>query len=280
VNRVDARTARLFVGFAALLGVLLALVALASSESGAPQDRADGPLAPGAATWLYAVFVVVGLLAVPLFVYVYTREVPHSPERRRRARLMPLVLVALATALLVLAVRSPDGFGEVVRRLRLDRDPREGVDGAVRRPPSLELFPFMVVSSAVLAGAAALAAHRLLLRRPARTRPTLPEELSQALDDSLDDLRAEPDARLAVVRAYARMEATLERFGVPRREAEAPFEYVGRMLLELDVRPEPVHELAGLFERARFSRHEIGPELKDDAIGALESIRDDLRGTA
>jgi hypothetical protein len=267
----------LLVGFAALLGVLLALVALASSESGGPQDRADGPLAPGVASWLYAVFVVVGLLALPLVVYVYTREVPHSPERRRRARLMPLVLVALATALLVVAVRSPDGFGEVVRRLRLDRDPREGMDGAIRPPPSLELFPFMVISSAVLAGAAALAAHRLL-RRPARARPTLPEELSQALDESLDDLRAEPDARVAVVRAYARMEATLERFGVPRREAEAPFEYVGRVLLELDVRASPVEDLAALFERARFSRHEIGPELKDEAIGALESIRDDLRG--
>ena len=279
MNRVDARAARLFVGFAALLGVLLALVALASSGSGGAEDRADGPLAPGVASWFYAVFLVLGLLAVPLVVYVYTREVPYTPERRRRARLMPLILVALATALLVLAMRSPDGFGEVVRRLRLDRDPREGMDAAVRRPPSPELFPFMVVSSAVLAGAALLAANRLL-RRPALSRPTLPEELSQALDESLDDLRAEPDPRVAVVRAYARMEATLERFGVPRREAEAPFEYVGRVLLELDVRPEPVHGLAGLFEVARFSRHEIGPELKDEAIGALEAIRDDLRGVA
>ena len=280
MNRVDARTARLFVGFAALLGVLLALVALASGgSSAAQQDRGNGPLAPGAATWLYAVFVVVGLLAVPLFIYVYTREVPHSAERRRRARLMPLVLVAVALALLVLAVRSPDGFGEVIRRLRLDRDPRDGMDAAVRRPPALEIFPFMVVSSAVLAGAAALAAHRLL-RRPAHARLTLPEELSQALDESLDDLRAEPDPRVAVVRAYARMEATLERFGCARREAEAPFEYVGRMLLELEVRPEPVRGLAESFEEARFSRHEIGPELKERAIGSLESIRDDLREDA
>jgi Domain of unknown function (DUF4129) len=273
VNRVDAR---LFVGFAAVLGVLLALVALASSESGAQHDRSGGPLAPGVASWFYAVFVVLGLLAVPLLIYVYTREVPHSPARRRRARLMPFVLVALAVALLILAVRSPDSFAEAMRRLRLDRDPREGMDRAVRQPPELEMFPFMVVTSAVLAGAAALAAHRLL-RRPL-ARPSLSEELSQALDESLDDLRAEPDARVAVVRAYARMEATLERFGVPRREAEAPFEYVGRVLIELDVRPEPVEGLAGLFEVARFSHHEIGPELKEEAIGALESIRDELRG--
>ncbi|MGF7473648.1 hypothetical protein WFJ45_23100, partial [Salmonella enterica subsp. enterica serovar Minnesota] len=50
---------------------------------------------------------------------------------------------------------------------------------------------FMVVTSAVLAGAAALAAHRLL-RKPL-VRPSLSEELSQALDESLDDLRAVRD---------------------------------------------------------------------------------------
>jgi Domain of unknown function (DUF4129) len=276
VSRLDARTARLFVGFAALFGVLLALVAVASSDSGAPRDHRDAPLAPGAATWLYAVFVVVGLLAVPLVVYVYAREVPHSLQRRRRARLLPFVLVAVAAALLVFALRSPEGFAEVVNRLRLNRDPRDGMDAAVRPPPAVDLFPFMVVSSAVLAGAAALAAHRLL-RRPA-ARATLPEELSQALDESLDDLRAEPDPRVAVVRAYARMEATLERFGVPRHEAEAPFEYVGRVLVELEVGAAPVRRLAELFEEARFSRHEIGDGSKERAIGALESIRDELRG--
>lgn len=278
MNRLDARTARLFVGFAALFGVLLALVALASAGAGAGEDRGDRPLAPGASTWLYAVFVVVGLLAVPLVVYVYTREVPQSARRRRRARLLPFVLVAIAAAVLVIAVRDPDGFAEVMTRLRLNRDPRNGMDEAVRRPPSLELFPFMVVSSVVLAGAAALAAHRLL-RRPVAGQ-TLTEELSQALDESLDDIRAESDPRRAVVRAYARLEAILERSGVPRHEADAPFEYVGRVLLELDVSEAPVTRLAALFERARFSRHEIGAELKDEAIGALESIRDELRALA
>ena len=276
MNRLDARTARLFVAFAALFGVLLAVVAVASSASDV-ESGADEPVATGAASWLLAVFVVLGLLAVPLLAYVYAREVPQSTQRRRRARMLPLVLVAAAAAILIVALRSPDELAEVVERLRLNRDPRGGVDPAAARPP-LELFPFMVVSSAVLAAGALLAAHRLL-RRPG-PRPTLPEELSHALDESLDDLRAEPDPRVAVVRAYARMEATLDRCGVPRHEAEAPFEYVGRILLELDVRGEPVHALAGLYERARFSRHEIGAELKAEAIRALESIRDDLAAAA
>jgi hypothetical protein len=278
VTGQDARTARLLVGFAALLGVLLAVVALASGGA-SPDPARDGPAAPGAVSWLYAVFVVAGVLALPLFLYVYTREVPYSQARRRRARLLPFLLVGVAMALLVIAVRSPDSFAEAVSRLRLTPD--EGRDGeaAARRPPPLELFPLMVVSSAVLAGAAALAVHRLVRRAAAPSRP-LPEALSEALDESLDDLRAEPDPRLAVVRAYARMEAALDRCGVPRHEAEAPLEYVARVLLELEVRPAPVHALTALFERARFSRHEIVPEMKAEAIGALETIRDELRGLA
>ena len=271
----DARTARLLVGFAALLGVLLGVVALASVSAG-PDGGRDDPAAPGAVSWLYAVFVVAGALALPLFAYVFAREVPYSHERRRRARLLPFVLLAGALALVAIAARSPEGFAEVVERLTLVRDEGARTDVSVRRPPPLELFPLVVVSSAVLAGAAALAVHRLV-RGPGAPARTLPEALAEALDESLDDLRAEPDPRLAVVRAYARMETALERCGVPRHEAEAPLEYVARVLLQLEVRPGPVHELTALFERARFSRHEIGPEMKEEAIGALETIRDELK---
>jgi hypothetical protein len=278
VTGQDARTARLLVGFAAVLGVLLALVALAS-RGATPDGGRDGPLAPGAVSWLYAVFVVAGALALPLFAYIYTREVPYSEHRRRRARMMPFLLVGVATALLVIAVRSPDSFAEAVSRLRLTPDDDTNTGADARQPPPLELFPLMVVSSAVLAGAAALAVHRLV-RKPRAPGRTLPEALAETLDESLDDLRAEPDPRLAVVRAWARMETALERCGVPRHEAEAPLEYVARVLLQLEVRPGPVHELTALFERARFSRHEIGPDTKEEAIAALETIRDELRGLA
>ena len=53
-----------------------------------------------------------------------------------------------------------------------------------------------------------------------------------ALDESLDDLRNDPDLRRAIVAAYARMEHALARAGLPRQPAEAPFEYVERALGE------------------------------------------------
>ena len=49
------------------------------------------------------------------------------------------------------------------------------------------------------------------------------------------------------------------------------------MLAELSVRPPAAVRLTDLFERAKFSQHAVGPEMKEQAIGALETVRDDLR---
>jgi len=96
------------------------------------------------------------------------------------------------------------------------------------------------------------------------------------VDESLDDLRAEPDPRRAVIAAYARLERVLAGYRLPRRPAEAPLEYLARMLDDLSVRPEAARRLTNLFERAKFSQHAVGPEMKDEAIDALETVRDDL----
>ena len=49
------------------------------------------------------------------------------------------------------------------------------------------------------------------------------------------------------------------------------------MLAELSVREVAAVRLTELFERAKFSQHAVGPEMKEQAIGdALETVRDDL----
>jgi hypothetical protein len=83
-----------------------------------------------------------------------------------------------------------------------------------------------------------------------------------------------------VIAAYARMERTLERHGFPRLRAEAPLEYLARVLRELHVRTWAVLALTELFEHAKFSRHEIDAEMKEEAIGALIAVRDDLGAAA
>jgi hypothetical protein len=105
-------------------------------------------------------------------------------------------------------------------------------------------------------------------------------ELSVALSDAIDDLRNEPDARRAVIAAYARMEGVLARRGHARDPAETPFEYLSRILLSLRVREGAVRELTDLFERAKFSTHEIDDDMKERAISALVSVREDLQPAA
>jgi Domain of unknown function (DUF4129) len=82
-----------------------------------------------------------------------------------------------------------------------------------------------------------------------------------------------------VIAAYARMERILDRHGFPRFRAEAPLEYLSRVLRELRVRSEAVLALTELFERAKFSLHEIDLDMKEEAIEALIAVRDDLRET-
>ena len=105
-------------------------------------------------------------------------------------------------------------------------------------------------------------------------------ELSAALSDAIDDLRNEPDPRRAVIAAYARMEGVLARHGHARDPAETPFEYLSRILLSLQVGGSAVRELTELFERAKFSAHDIDDTMKERAISSLLSVRDALRPAA
>ena len=150
--------------------------------------------------------------------------------------------------------------------------------GSTVRNPRLRWDEIGIVV-ALLAGTAVV----LLAGRQARRAPRLWGGLSRgeavlaALDESLDDLRNDPDLRRAIVAAYARMEYALARAGLPRRPAEAPFEYVERALGSLETSAESVRRLTGLFEWAKFSQHEPEPGMRDEAIDALVAVRDELR---
>jgi uncharacterized membrane protein SirB2 len=117
-----------------------------------------------------------------------------------------------------------------------------------------------------------------LRRRPElELESTVQEDLARAVETTIDDLRREPDARRAVIAAYANMERVMAAHGFARRRAETPFEYLARVLRGLDVRESAVRQLTQLFEYAKFSAHEIDSAMKEEAIVALEAVRDDLR---
>jgi len=117
-----------------------------------------------------------------------------------------------------------------------------------------------------------------LLRRAAREAvPTTPREaLADVLGETLDDLRAEQDPRRAVIAAYARMERALAAAGLPRTPSEAPEEYLDRALDAVELSSRAAGRLTALFAWARFSVHDVRPEMKDEAIETLEQVHHEL----
>jgi hypothetical protein len=119
----------------------------------------------------------------------------------------------------------------------------------------------------------------LRLRRPPPELglSSVEADLAEAVETTIEDLRRERDARRAVIAAYANMERVLTSHGFERHRAEAPLEYLARILAGLDVRESAVRLLTQLFEYAKFSPHQIDSAMKEEAISALEAVRDDLR---
>ena len=141
-------------------------------------------------------------------------------------------------------------------------------------PPVFDWFLFgLVASIAIILPIALLARRRLRVTDDAAPEAAeVPESVVRAVGESIDQIERDPDARRAIIRAYAQMEYAFDDAGVPRRPSEAPFEYLGRALRGVRVSPPAAGRLATLFERARFGQHAVGPETKDDAIGALRDI--------
>ena len=142
--------------------------------------------------------------------------------------------------------------------------------------PESGVVPLIVAGVALAAMIAIVVAQLVADRRRRRPPKTPAERLVELLDDTLEDLEREPDPRRAVIGAWARMEAGLAAAGLPRHPSEAPFEYAARVLESALARPDSVHRLTGLFERAKFSHHTIGQADRDQAIAALRAVRQEL----
>jgi hypothetical protein len=143
--------------------------------------------------------------------------------------------------------------------------------------PSIAWLPIAVVVGLVLAAVVAHAVAQRRARRRQRSKTVLAAELAAVLDQTLDDLRAEADPRRAIIAAYARLERVLAANGVPSRPAETPDEYLPRVLHDLSIDPNAAERLTKLFTRAKFSQHLVDTAMKEEAIGALELVRDELR---
>jgi hypothetical protein len=149
-------------------------------------------------------------------------------------------------------------------------------DDPVVAPP-LFTWTFGVLALAAGLGALALAVWVAFSDRAAEwwqdgdDSPLPP--LAEAVEDSLEDLRAEPDARRAIIRCYARFERAAADSGLARKPWLTPMEFMREALERLPVPRGAVPALTSLFELARFSHRPLGPSERDRALDALDEIK-------
>jgi hypothetical protein len=266
---------------------LLGLVALAARTHPPGGGGGSSRHVPGDLILEYVVLLLLAeaIVVLPFVGYVFWTGRLFRAQRRQRQnwmkRLFAVMIVASVLLAVALAWRAAHGGGNSSSRGRgrtITLPPTGTGSGHQTTASSFDLVPAIVVGSLLVLG---ILVALVALRSSERSRRKSPEELagklSDVLDDTLDDLRAEPDPRRAVIAAYARMERALAWFGLPRRVFEAPLEYLARVLVDLRASTESVSRLTNLFERAKFSSHDIGPVLKQDAIEALVAVRDELR---
>jgi len=266
------------------LAALLAIVAVASAAGtppGSSETRQPSRELLDTIVSLLLVGAVLLAIAAALLYFGYLRTQTAEQLRKRRARRwQALIVLALLLAALVARFRvAPHQPRSSSGRPTLLPPARAPARAHTGYEPHFAATPVAIVLAA--AGIAALAAilasrSRRREREPPELGPSLARSLADVLSETLDDLRAEPDPRKAVIAAYARLERALAAFGVPRRPSDAPEEYLQRILIDLEVGARHAARLTQLFEDAKFSSHEIGGEMKKESITLLELIRADL----
>ena len=269
--------------------LLVSLVALASG--GSPWQaggRQDVPVDIVRALAAAAGALVIGSV---LLLWVGTPSV--KKRRRRRRRLGAKDLEELGGSLSAAGRAAAIVGGAIGLFLLLvlpflvpnaETPPGATPGNAVPRGPVSSSAPAGQATSTALAWLVVGSAAALLLLAPAAVfirrrrarrdrRAVVPDAAARVGSDlrrSLADLESERDPRLAVQRAYARMEESLGEIELSRAPDETPTEFTTRVLRVLGASAAAASDLTGLFEIARFSEH---PMDEDDRRRAIASVR-------
>jgi hypothetical protein len=268
-------------------GIVVLLVVVAVAAAGSAPGTSSGTRRPS--QWFLDVFaslvlVLMALGTVLLVVLVILRpqELVDQVATRGRTRgrataTISLVVIALLLAFAIRRFVSADGASAPGIDAGSVSDAAASIGGDRYEPAfATSAMVVVLVGLAVTVTAAFLVARRRT-PDPDAMESALQGELADVLDDAIAELRAELDPRRAVIGAYARLERVFAVHGVPRHPAEAPEEYLARVLETLDVPQQAVSRLTALFATAKFSQHDVRPEMKDEAIDALVTARDALR---
>jgi hypothetical protein len=280
------RLALVAFGVLALLGV----VAFASRSGLGHQSQAKP--SPGYLNYAFTAFLILFVLMIPIAAYALALqaregEVARKSYRQRTLESIGMLFFFGCLAFIVIYLKRHHHSlfplnSKALKNSTLGKDHPHGHRAAVE--PQFEYTVLWIaLAGLVVGGGWFYFVWRTRKKRtavPLELEQTVAEDFAASISDAIDDLESEPDTRRAVIAAYARMETVLARNGLRRGPSETPVEYLRRILLGLTSRGDSVSRLTSLFEQAKFSRHTIDASMKQDAIGALREIREDLQGAA
>ncbi|HET7571335.1 MAG TPA: DUF4129 domain-containing protein [Gaiellaceae bacterium] len=274
------------------IGVTVLLVLAGIASHGRPlagTHRGPGP-SSSFFDYVFTTAALVAVLVVAVVVWALTSNTGTKTGQRRQKRSVLAMLLFVAASAALAYLISTSSFEKRLQNAIQQAQTAQTRTAPTAAPVTAPEHPRgarlrwdeVAIVLGILGGLAALLVVERARRRkaPLSWRRASQEAVSLALDESLDDLRADPDLRRAIIAAYARMERALGGAGLPRRPSEAPLEYTERALRELETSGASVRRLTDLFEWAKFSHHEPEPAMRDDAIDALVAVRDELRAPA
>jgi hypothetical protein len=101
-------------------------------------------------------------------------------------------------------------------------------------------------------------------------------EVAAALSAGLDELARGHDPRSVVIACWVRLEQAAGEAGTPRRAADAPADYVLRLLAGHRISRSVLDRLAGVYRQARYSSGPVDDSMRREAVAALEHLRAEL----
>jgi hypothetical protein len=268
--------------------VFLGLVAAVSRSHDTPGGRAGVHSPPsGVGDYLFTIFVLVVVAMTLFMIWLWFSERDMLAQQRGHQRgsmrlLAFLAIFALAAAGLThlrdlgIGGRSTDQGQPAVGKL--GKKLKKAQQQKAASSPEFKWLPVFIATAAGLAVLGFIGVRTLRReRRGLAETHALQLEFEELVEDTLADLYAEVDPRKAIIAAYARVERVFASYGLPRDPSEAPVEYLERALPELRASGAALQRLTSLFQWAKFSAHDVDPKMRDEAIGALLEVRDELR---
>jgi Domain of unknown function (DUF4129) len=278
-----------------VLFVLLGMIMFASGTGLLDVGYASPTVSPSPhlTDYVFTTFVLLDAVGggfILYVVYIILSGPKKAPRDDMNLLLSAMFLVVAAAGIAVIIKLLAHGFGQhgLKGNTNLNSPPLgkpharpAQISRDLGHTPAFRWEEFAVVGGLVAAIALPLVVTYVVRRRRGSLRLTglrrrQTANLRAALDRGLDDLRAEPDLRRAIIAAYARMERALGSYRRPRETWETPLEYLAGVLLSLEASRTSVERLTHLFEWAKFSNHRPEPPMRDEAIAALEAVRAEL----